>query len=60
MSPPGVVDWGVAAGIGNTLAGTETESGPDPGHARLAPEAFSSKITAQPAALRSSSWLRVA
>ena len=40
---------------------------PDPGHrrassgrARLAPDAFSSKMTAQPAARRSSSWLKVA
>ena len=30
------------------------------GRARLAPDAFSSKMTAQPAALRSSSWLKVA
>ncbi|MDQ3571668.1 MAG: zinc-dependent metalloprotease [Actinomycetota bacterium] len=34
MSGAGIVDWGVAAGIGSALAGTENDPGPDPGHAR--------------------------
>jgi len=30
----GIVDWGVAAGIGNALAGTNPDPGPDPGRTR--------------------------